>query len=236
MLDVFEPVVVRELSANADLHNAFLDLDTGKVTSAPAEFLAELKGKGQLYGGDPSAGAVRDFMQKTGMDIIASTNAKAPAELKQVDGLVDNIGEKSSPQPGHTFDTVSAADVRRFLKPAQSSEPVEVVPRLWMHRPNSPTAFQTREGRVGVLEILEARPDRVKLRYKLVAVAAQPSRRHPPRRRKAAPASVPAAPEVTLLDIEGRPGKDGGVATGWQPAPPKAAHLPRTREGGPTRT
>jgi len=223
----FEPAVYRELSANATLTNAFLDLDTGKVTSAPAEFLADLKRKGQLYDGDPSAAAVRGFMQKTGMDILAITNAKAPAELKQVDGLVDNAGEKATPQPGHTFDTVPVEFLRRNIQQfAGRPDDLKESERLWLHDPKCVTAFQTREGRMGVLEILEAKADRVKLRYKLVAVAAEIE---PPAPATPAspvvPTAAPSSPEVTLLDIERHTSK--GIEA-WQP---DGSPLPDTMRG-----
>ena len=79
--DGFGPVFQRELSANASLTNAFLDLDTGTVSSPPREFVDSLRAKGQLGNGFPQASAVRAWMASTGMDLIVRFKPGAPASL-----------------------------------------------------------------------------------------------------------------------------------------------------------
>ena len=160
----FGPVIERELSANATLTNAFLNLDTGKVLSAPKEFLDSLRAKGRLNNGSPQAYAVREWMSSSGADVIALVGFGKPSRLVQVDGVSVSVGEKP-PQPGgYTFDTVTAALLMKTitLPSLDDSE------KQWFYFPSIISSFKTREGRIGVLEILDAKPDKVKLRYKLV--------------------------------------------------------------------
>ncbi len=171
----FEPVIELELSANDSLKDAFLDLDTGKVMSAPKELVDSLRAKGWLYNGAPSADSIREWMQSSGVDVIARVGKpEEPSDLSQVDGFSWGAGERL-PQPGgFTFDTVTVEGLRQqlphFEEPSASShEPG----RMWGYPPTSISAFKTREGRLGILEILDAKPGRVKLRYKLLQNGAE---------------------------------------------------------------
>ena len=161
----FGPVIERELSANAILANAFLDLDTGKVLSAPKEFLDSLRAKGRLNNGSPQAYAVREWMSSSGADVIALVGFGKPSRLVQVDGVSSQVGEKPLQPGGHTFDTVPAELVMKSITTLPS---LDDSAKQWFYFPSVISSFKTREGRIGVLEILDANPDKVKLRYKLV--------------------------------------------------------------------
>jgi hypothetical protein len=168
----FGPVIERELSGSESLSNSFLDLDTGRVLSAPEELVERLRSEGKLNGGSPSVDLLRDWMRNSGADVVKRTGKQW--SLVQLDGvcqmLADEAGNRDPPE---AFDTVSVERVMRALKTAEEESggltPVNPVARL-SSRGDGLFAFKTREGGMGVLQVLgESNNQRsVKLRYKLV--------------------------------------------------------------------
>ncbi|HEX8294984.1 MAG TPA: serine/threonine-protein kinase [Chthoniobacteraceae bacterium] len=69
----FEPVTERRLTANPTLTGAFLDLDTGRILSAPTELIDSLRAKNQLHdnGIVQVTPEIRDWMRRSGADVFA---------------------------------------------------------------------------------------------------------------------------------------------------------------------
>ena len=84
-------MIERELHFSPVLANTFLDLGTGKVLSAPKEFLDALRAKSQLTGGEPQAYAVRDWMQPRHADVLARKD-----DLVQTGGICFPLGANTS--------------------------------------------------------------------------------------------------------------------------------------------
>ena len=82
------------------------------------------------------------------------------------------VGEKPPQSGEYTFDTVTAELLMKSVSSSVITPPsLENSEKQWGYDPRGIFSFKTREGSVGVLEILDAKPDKVKLRYKLVKPA-----------------------------------------------------------------
>ena len=168
----FGPMIERELSGSESLSNSFLDLDSGRVLSAPEELVELLRSKGKLNGGSPSVDLLLDWMRNSGADVMKASSGPWSVQLDAVcQRLADEAGNTDPPE---AFDAVSVERVMRALKAAEKKpgEPAAVnqVARL-NSRYDGFFAFKTREGSMGVLEVWGEADDsrEVKIRYKLVA-------------------------------------------------------------------
>lgn len=149
----FGPVIERVLNDDDEKTDIFIDFDTGKLTSRP-EF--------QPKGWDE----VLAWIRGEGIDAMCALNP----EVWTVSGLDMAV----APVPARRWDVMSAGDVRQaftWVEPgsvafmdAKGDLPLTYV-------------FKTREGGMGILQILEVRqtaPRGVKVRYKMVQQPAQP--------------------------------------------------------------
>jgi hypothetical protein len=99
-------------------------------------------------------------MKTTGADFVLCPNNA----LVQVDGIWGGMFTNSL-----NFDSASPHDVRRQLEESEAKDPSSPEMRgSWTYSRGGTYSFQTRAGRVGLLEVLTARPGLVELRYKLV--------------------------------------------------------------------
>jgi hypothetical protein len=177
----FDPVIERNLSANEFLSNSFLDLDTGNVLSASKELLDEISGDGKFPTGSPHTAKVRDWMRANGADVLVRTSPgpgkpPAPAFVTQVDGLGPSIGEKKASPGGFTFDTVTIDILKQWLSESEKvfseRKPDEM---QWGYHLSGVYAFKTREGRVGILELVSVSPNSATLRYKFLNNSDRPA-------------------------------------------------------------
>ena len=168
----FGPVVERELSGNASLSNSFLDLDSGRVLSAPDELVELLRSEGKLNGGSPDLELLRDWMRHSGADVVKRTSEGW--SLVALDGFCRMLADEAgNTDPPEAFDTVSVERVMRALK-AEAEEQSGLTDEKRGSRLNSRGdgffAFKTREGGMGVLRVLgeNNNPPSVQIQYKMV--------------------------------------------------------------------
>ena len=168
----FGPVVECVLNdPDADVHNSFLDLDSGKVSDCPIDW--------------PLHGATNANSFEMGIRVgLAMGAADTLLRLVREKGL-DLQGDASGgsvtafdmvaePVANEEFDDTSAIDILQ----RRSHEPPE--DRVTLHATNTPATwfFRTREGGVGVLQITgftTNAPHAAKIRYKLVRSSASAS-------------------------------------------------------------
>lgn len=163
----FGPVIERELTTNPMLSNAFLNLEDGTVLSAPASLVDSLRKSGRLYNGEPQVDTVRAWMRESGADVMAICG-----ELKLVDGSAFVLAEKPPAVRGPTFDTITPEMVLDATDSAMdASANLKETERQWLVDKKFVFGFKTREGSVGVIELLEASASRLKLRYKMTALS-----------------------------------------------------------------
>jgi serine/threonine protein kinase len=175
----FGPVVEQSVTA-------FFDLDTGKTLEAPAEVQKASLG----------SEAVRDWMRASGAD-LACLKTKTPSLILQNEPAV-SAGLLSVPNTGKTvprhIDQITVEEVLRMAN-GLTPEWMKTSPQgMWSIEPASASVFKTREGGIGVVEIVGTteHPPGVKIRYKLVKPAGSAQ----------AKAFKPIPPEVpVLLDL-----------------------------------
>ena len=177
----FGPVIMRTLSFNESLHDAFLDLDTGRLLTPPTDIAALFKtayGKRVVWEreSDPRAVRMRAWLRASGANLMAWGGEYA-------DRLEMRAGVAIQPPwTGHgrvgfdqTDANIVAEQAEKFLKPLQTNSVIAI--RLLQPGSDPKSGqrqdtfqFMTREGTIGVLQILntENNPPGLKLRYKLV--------------------------------------------------------------------
>jgi predicted Ser/Thr protein kinase len=167
----FQPVREVSLSGGGQLQECFLELETGKVRSAPKELVEALRTSRQLGVLAPGAPVVRDWMRTNGLDIVKRV---AEEGITQVDGASVMMAEKTRPRAARrAFDTISTDQVMRATAEAERVLSVHAEPAnplfYWLDR-RAVFAFKTREGAAGLLEVVEDDPrsNTTRLRYKLV--------------------------------------------------------------------
>jgi hypothetical protein len=165
----YQPQREVELAGNNDLRDCFLDLDTGRVLSAPADMVETLRARNQLAQSE----RVREWMRANGVDLWKEGSGRG---LDQLDGVQMLMAEKTGRRADlRAFDTLTTNQV------AEAVGAVDEVLKNWeSHSGGNPRRFtltadhvhavKTREGGVALVEILEEDPrsGRTRLRYKLV--------------------------------------------------------------------
>jgi serine/threonine protein kinase len=165
----FGPVIEREIFVNDTLTNAFLNLETGAVLSAPPELANALSS-----GLAPLAyqARLREWMRTSGADVMPPDSSNAP--FLEIYGFAGDVGDSSLSQGAVTFDTVSALSVVTSYPhyEAELRRLNDNVTCLFLT--NTVSSFCTRKGRMGVLQVIGIldTPRRIKFRYKLVQESA----------------------------------------------------------------
>jgi len=160
----FGPTIERTLSLSETLQDAFLDLDTGTVSSAPKEMIDQLRAEGQSLGAPE---AVREWMRTNGADVLVT-----PDDLFQVDGLAPLIAVSGTAEiDKERFDKLSAEEVTGWLQPIQKAHDEGThAQSLWHFKFQDIYAFKTGDGAIGVLQVEHTAriiPRRVKVHDKL---------------------------------------------------------------------
>ena len=177
----FGPVIERTLSFNESLQDSFLDLDTGRLLSPPPDIRALFK---TPYGtrvsweskSDPRAVKMREWLRASGAKLMAC-GGEYGERLEMREGFAIQPPWTGTNRVGfdQTDPNVVAKQAEVFLKPLQTNSVIKILllqpgydPQLGLRQDTF--LFITREGTVGVLQILntEDNPRGVKIRYKLV--------------------------------------------------------------------
>jgi len=186
----FGPVIERKLSGSEALSDCFLDLDSGRLLSAPQELVESLRKRGRLNGGSPDIDLLREWMRSSGVDLVKRTGKTW--SLVKLDGVCTKLPEEADgTSHADAFDNVSVAPVIRALKSAEAEQgglalAANLVSRL-SHQGARLFAFKTRKGGMGVLQVTGESddPPSVTLRYKLIRrwipPLTMPWERHPRR-------------------------------------------------------
>lgn len=167
----FSPVREVTLLGGTKLQDCFIDLETGRVRSAPTEMVESLRAHHELGHGSPTVPRVQAWMRTNGLDLVKRVLEEG---VMQVGGASIMMAEKSGPHANQRgFDTISTDQVVRAAAEAErvmnNSPGAEEPPFYWLdHR--AVYAFKTREGSAGLLEVVEdkSRSDKTRVRYKLV--------------------------------------------------------------------
>ena len=188
---VFGEVIERTLPAPAVGVACFLDLDNGKLIT-PAENIARDFGPEDAKGswcsrfyGDKSA-EMQSWPASTGADVMVGAGTSGEAGLILFGGLAFSPADWDTADANQVVNTIQTAE-QQF---AEMPRPAAPEPTLFSNmaiKGTAPTAFyfKTREGGMGILQILSADDRQVKLRYKSVkagatkAAAAKPIARAP---------------------------------------------------------
>jgi hypothetical protein len=143
----FGPVIEREVAADLAI-----DFDTGKLGHSMPYFTPPLS----LQGTESSESSVKNISWEldAGMDVVPGDS-----------GHFIGFDLKAEVLESDAWEKLTASEVRQRLIHTyrQTSQPLN----LGEERP-APCAFQTREGGMGILQIISSTKASVKLRYKLV--------------------------------------------------------------------
>jgi hypothetical protein len=180
---IFGPVIERTIQSVETGTNCFLDLDTGKFIQPPPEILKDFgpeDAKGDWssrYAGE-KAGEMQSWPGNTGADIKAgAAHTNGPGEdqgLTLFDGLA--LGPESWEQatPVSVLKTIAAAEEQI---PKATAGPMPFCFMRVEHEFPKTFAFKTREGSIGLLQIIgftapasrkTSSPADVKIRYRIV--------------------------------------------------------------------
>lgn len=166
----------------SQLQDCFLDLDTGRVLSAPPELVREMRATGQLPAGQAFQ-LVREplhgWMRSNRVDVVLQPGL---SRLTLLDGVTIPTAHHD---PGLTaFDTQAASNVSAFGENMD-----ELFALQARNRPDEPVLggmhargegntwlFRSLDGKAGVIEIADTRDEgrEVWLRWKLLSVASAP--------------------------------------------------------------
>jgi serine/threonine protein kinase len=162
----FTPMCEIPLQAGVTLENCFLDLDTGRVLSAPQALAESLGG-----GGHPQINhELARWMQNNGVDLFRRTN-----DLTLIDGFSIQVGGRRE----RPFETITAEEmaqdgayVSEFLDeelPVDPNAPVRTM--FALRQEGGIYKILTRSGRPGLIQILEDNVEtgELRIRYKLVS-------------------------------------------------------------------
>ncbi|MCU0784975.1 MAG: protein kinase, partial [Verrucomicrobia bacterium] len=170
----YQPCREVELTGDAELRDCFLDLDTGRVLSTPADLIEALRAKGQLLFGGAQSELVREWMRANGVDLRKQGAGRG---LDQLDGVHILVAEKVGSRADlRAFDTLTTNFVVKAVGAAEEAfkdYDAQGNPRLFTLNAENVHAVKTREGAVALVEILEDNPRSggTRLRYKLVKPA-----------------------------------------------------------------
>ena len=169
--DATREVVLRR---DGDLAEAFLDLETGRVASAPEDLVRSLKAAGHLSGrGTVSILPVLEWMRTNHVDLVCRDG---PSGLTLVDGMGLLVAAPAA--AGAAFESRSAGEVAglsaalaEVLAVHTNREPGNVA-MFWFepHTSEHTWGIRTRTGRAGLIEVRpeDVRSDSIRFRYKLV--------------------------------------------------------------------
>lgn len=162
----FTPMCDVSLWAGPELAACFLDLDTGRVLSAPQALAESLGGHGHPQINHELA----RWMQNNGVDLFRRTN-----DLTLIDGFSIQVGKGQE----QIFETLAAdrmaqdgAYFRKFLDEELPVDQNAPVPFTWpLRQEGGVYKILTRSGRAGMIQILEdnAETGELRIRYKLVS-------------------------------------------------------------------
>jgi len=196
----FGPVIERTLNPGDRQHDRLLDLDTGKMFDIPDP--EEVK---PIHAGGNVA-EMKDWAARRGIDLVA-------------DGTPLGFELAIFPQPNATWDELPVADGLKVILQSEGATPAVLAPGKELP---STFYFKTREGRLGVLQIIgydekkkPGEPIGIKIRYKLLeysaALAAALAAGDAPRVIKTTPEALANDVEASLDKITvtfARPTKD----------------------------
>jgi tRNA A-37 threonylcarbamoyl transferase component Bud32 len=176
----FEPIREIVLRRGSALQDAFLNLETGQILSAPTNLVQTLKASGRLStSGTVQVLPVLDWMRENGADLICRPG---PNGITLVDGANLLMSEHGS-HPS-TFDSLEALEVggaadmlAEPLALHTNREPMGLAITWFDVAEGTNTwALRTRSGRAGLLELRADRvqPDHIRFRYKLVSQSTPP--------------------------------------------------------------
>jgi len=162
----FTPMCEISLQAGPALEGCFLDLDTGRVLSAPRALAESLGG-----GGSPQINhELARWMQSNGVDLFRRTN-----DLTLIDGFSIQVGGRRE----RPFETITAEEMAQdgaYVSEFQDEElPVNpnapVRTMFALRQEGGVYKILTRSGRPGLIQILEdnAETGELRIRYKLVS-------------------------------------------------------------------
>jgi hypothetical protein len=177
----FGPVVERTLKIrSSDYQECFLDLDTGKVLSLPADLLVMIPKEGQSRI-EEALKIIPAWMKKNGVDVFDGMQMMVPFELPAHDlpgsgsvllthlqGLM--VGEEVG---NGAWDEIKPAELEARLAALRQKYSNPDRAGLWL-LPDSlrhTYLFQTREGGQGILQLLDSvtvEHDGIPLRFKML--------------------------------------------------------------------
>jgi hypothetical protein len=169
----FGPVIECGLTNSDLLTDCFLDLDSGRVLSAPQELVESLRAGGKPKGTGKDVDHLRGWMRKCGADVLIRSGDAW--WLLQVDGVREMLRLKGGPPfTPAKFETVTVEQVMAAVLRGEQEQggltEQSPVARLDAYCHGEVHSFKTREGAVGILQItgFTDNPRSVKIRYKLV--------------------------------------------------------------------
>ena len=183
----FGPTINRVIQSGETGTNLFLDLDTGRLLTPPEDICALFK---EEYGqrvswektSDPRAERMREWLRSSGANLMVSDGQLWLARLEMREGVAINPPWTGTGRVGfdQTDPNVVAKQAEVFLKPLQTNTVIPIRQLQPDFDAQSNTRldtflFRTREGTIGVLQILntEDNPPGVRVRYKLVQEAGE---------------------------------------------------------------
>lgn len=177
----FEGVREVVLHRAGDLRDAFLDLESARILSAPEPWVESLRAAGHLSrAGSISIFPILDWMRTNHADLVCRDGLSGLT-------LVDGMGVLVAPGKAGTgaFDTQTAKGVRHSavalaeaLSVHTNREPGAPVMFWFEPHPEEHTwVIRTRSGRAGVLDLRpeDVRRDTIRFRYKLLATDGEAS-------------------------------------------------------------
>ena len=175
----FGPVIERVVQSAAESTNDyFLDLDTGKFLEAPDDIRSWMATRFQPIGKPANLDdQIGEWARSVGADFtVPKFNDQGAPLLILYGGLTSMVGQAPYEQPtsGDPFEKLTTGDVLREVRETVELQKLsgKSQPPYVGHFsiPDRPFIFQTREGGIGVLQVLGQTKNRrgVKIRYKLV--------------------------------------------------------------------
>lgn len=160
----FGPVVERRLSMDQSLSKCFLDIESGRILSAPEQLVEDLRKGGRLSNGTTPLMNVADWARTSGADFVLMPRQQG-FDLDLLEGHA--IGSETP------FENCAASSVIQYANEIERAIMPSVEPGF--HMSSSPGVgincwiFRTREGSAGVLKIIDdtGNAKRVTVRYKL---------------------------------------------------------------------
>ncbi|MCP4454254.1 MAG: carboxypeptidase regulatory-like domain-containing protein [Planctomycetes bacterium] len=158
------------LQAGPELKDCFVDLDSGRVLSAPTELVDSLRRAGQLNEGRVQIDVIQDWLRKNSVDLFWR---RSRSGLALVDG-VSILAEPTHQRHRSVWATESADNAVIFSEHisnvlAQGMSQSDVA-QMQLIQVGGTNIIRTRSGRAGLVQIreMDMQSGRIRIRYKLV--------------------------------------------------------------------